>query len=55
MKQQFIKEYKLQAKPTLREPRLIEDSRDSYEEFLQLYDPNTMGLYETAYALYLNQ
>lgn len=54
-KQQFIKEYTLKAKPTLRETRVLKDSRDTYEELRQIYDPETATLYETAYALYLNQ
>ena len=54
-KQQFIKEYTLKAKPTLRETRVLKDSRDTYEELRQIYDPDTATLYETAYALYLNQ
>ena len=55
MKQQFIKEYKLQAKPTLRETRVLKDSGETFEELLNIYDPNTLPIYETAYALYLNQ
>ena len=55
MKQQFIKEYTLKAKPTLRETRVLKDSRDTYEELLQIYDSETATIYETAYVLYLNQ
>ena len=55
MKQQFIKEYTLKAKPTLRETRVLKDSRDTFEELRNIYDPNTATIYETAYAIYLNQ
>ena len=55
MKQKFVKEYKLTAKPTQRETREIKDSRDAYEELRLIFDQDTASLYETAYALYLNQ
>ena len=55
MKQTFVKEYTLKSKPTQRECKQIKDSRDAFSEFCALYDPETQGIYETAYALYLNQ
>lgn len=55
MKQQFIKEYTLKAKPTQRETRELKDSRETYEELCNIYNPDTATLYETAYVLYLNQ
>lgn len=54
MKQQFVKEYTIKAKPTQRETREIKDSRDAFDEFRNIYDPNTAPIYETAFALYLN-
>lgn len=54
-KQQFIKEFTLKAKPNNRETRVLKDSRDTFEELCNIYDPDTATLYETAYALYLNQ
>lgn len=55
MRQQFVKEYTLKSKPTQRECKQINGSQDAFSEFCALYDPNTQGIYETAYALYLNQ
>ena len=55
MKQQFIKEYTLKAKPTKRETRILRDSRDTFEELRNIYDPDTATIYETAYVIYLNQ
>lgn len=55
MKQQFIKEFTLKAKPTLRETRILKDSRDTFEELRNIYNPDTATIYETAYVLYLNQ
>lgn len=55
MKQQFVKEYTLKSKPTLREAKQIKDSRTAYEELLAAYDQDTTTIYETAIVLYLNQ
>lgn len=55
MRKQFIKEYTLKAKPTLRETRVIKDSRDTFDELRNIYNPDTATIYETAYVLYLNQ
>ena len=55
MKQQFVKEYELKSKPTLRETKEIKDSQSAVQELRAVYDPDTLGLYETAYVLYLNQ
>jgi DNA repair protein RadC len=55
MKQQFIKEYTLKAKPTQRETRELNNSQDTFEELCNIYDPDTATIYETAYVLYLNQ
>lgn len=55
MKQQFVKEFTLKAKPTQRETRELKDSRDTFNELCSIYDPDTATIYETAYVLYLNQ
>lgn len=55
MKKQFVKEYTLKSKPTLREAKQIKDSRTAYEELLAAYDQDTTTIYETAIVLYLNQ
>lgn len=55
MKQQFVKEFTLKAKPTQRETRELKDSRDTFNELRSIYDPDTATIYETAYVLYLNQ
>jgi len=55
MKQKFVKEYTLKSKPTPRESKQIKDSKDAFSEFCAIYDHDTQGLYETAFALYLNQ
>lgn len=55
MKQQFIKEYTLKAKPTQRETRELNNSQDTFEELRNIYNPDTATIYETAYVLYLNQ
>lgn len=55
MKQQFVKEFTLKAKPTQRETRILKDSRDTFEELSNIYNPDTATIYETAYVLYLNQ
>ena len=55
MKQQFIKEFTLKAKPTQRETRELKNSQDTFEELCNIYDPDTATIYETAYVLYLNQ
>ena len=54
MKQQFIKEYSIKAKPTQSETKEIKDSAAAVMEFRQIYDPDTLGLFESAYVLYLN-
>ena len=54
MKQQFIKEYSIKAKPTQSETKEIKDSAAAVMEFRQIYDPDTLGLCESAYVLYLN-
>ena len=46
---QMIKEYTLKSKSTPRETKEIKDSRDAFEELLAI-----LGLYESAYALFLN-
>ncbi len=55
MKQQFVKEFTLKAKPAQRETRELKDSRDTFNELRSIYDPDTATIYETAYVLYLNQ
>lgn len=55
MIQQFVKEYTLKSKPTQRETKEIKDSQTAVEELRAVYNPDTLGLYETAYVLYLNQ
>ena len=55
MTQQFVKEYTLKSKPTQRETKEIKDSQSAVEELRAVYNPDTLGLYETAYVLYLNQ
>lgn len=54
MIQQFVKEYTLKSKPTQRETKEIKDSQTAVEELRAVYNPDTLGLYETAYVLYLN-
>ena len=55
MTQQFVKEYTLKSKPTQRETKEIKDSQSAVEELRAVYNPDTLGLDETAYVLYLNQ
>ena len=50
----MIKEYTLKSKSIPRETKEIKDSRDAVEELLAIYDRDTLGLYESAYALFLN-
>ena len=54
MKQQFIKEYTLKSKPTQRETKEITDSQSAVEELRAVYNPDTLGLFESAYVLFLN-
>lgn len=50
----LVKEYTLKYKPTTREAKEIKDSKDAYEELRAAYNPDTLGLYESAYVLFLN-
>lgn len=50
-----VKEYRLKYEPTQHETRTIKDSRDSYEAMKEIFDPETLPIYESFFALYLNQ
>lgn len=50
-----VKEYSLKYKPTKRTATQIANSRDAYNELLQVFDPDTMPLFESFYVVYLNQ
>lgn len=50
-----VKEYKLKYEPTQREATILRDSRDTSEELRKIFDPDTIGLFESFFALYLNQ
>jgi DNA repair protein RadC len=48
-----VKEYSLKYKPTKREAKQIKDSRTAYEELKEVFDPDTLMLFESFYVLYL--
>lgn len=55
MTPKFIPLVKLTKKPSAAETRYAENSRDCYEIFRQLFDPEEIDVRECAFALFLNQ
>ena len=51
----IVKEYTLKYEPTQHETRTIKDSRESYEAVKDIFDPDTLPIYESFYAVYLNR
>lgn len=49
-----VKEYKLTYRPTKREAKTIKDAASAVEEFKNIFDPDTLNLFESFYVVYLN-
>lgn len=50
-----VKEYKLTYKPTKREAKTIMDSQSAVEEFRNIFNPDTLNLFESFFVVYLNR
>ena len=50
-----VKEYKLTYKATKREAKTIKDSQTAVAEFRNIFDTDTLNLFESFYVVYLNR
>lgn len=53
--EKVVKEYKLTYKPTKREAKTIKDATGAVEEFRNIFDPDTLNLFESFFVVYLNR
>lgn len=53
--ERIVKEYKVIGRPTTIEAKRIMGGRNAYEELKQIFDPDTINLFETFYVVYLNR